>query len=48
MFMSGLQIRVECQVTHPPGTILDDQGNPVLDEQGNPLMMDRLRQEDKR
>jgi hypothetical protein len=43
-----LQFTIEAEVTHPPGTILDQYGNPTLDENGKPLRMDQLRQEDRR
>jgi hypothetical protein len=43
-----LEITVEAEVTHPPGTIVDQYGRPVLDENNQPLTMDQLRQEDRR
>lgn len=49
MFPPGsFTLIVEAEVTHPPGTILDQHGNPTLDENGEPLRMDQLRQEDRR
>jgi hypothetical protein len=48
LFPHGLEMFIECQVTHPPGTLLDEFGNPILDENNQPMRMDQLRQEDRR
>lgn len=45
LFETGLEIIVKAEVTHPPGTVLDEFGNPVL-VNGEPITMSQLTQQE--